>query len=60
MNENKYYKLHVGDIITISEPYMSFLLANVKQIRTQKFNLFRPSTWKKLRYYQIMVRTLND
>lgn len=58
MNNIKLYKLHIGDVITISEPYLKLLLKKVKYIRTDKFNIFNPKTWFKKRFYTIEIMDL--
>ena len=60
MKTTKVYRLQIGDIITISEPYMKFLLEKVESIPNTKFNLFKPSTWKKERLYKIRIVDLKD
>lgn len=55
----KFVKLRIGDIITISEPYMKFMLQKVTKIRTDKIN-FKPSTWFRKRFFTIVIQNLKN
>ena len=47
----KVYRLDIGDEFTLGEDSLTIMLKEVKKSRFDKFNLFKPYTWFKKRYY---------
>ena len=51
----RFYCLSVGDIFSLGETSMKLLLKQIKYKRHTKFNILKPKTWFKKRYFIFMV-----
>ena len=54
---SRLYCLQPGDVFALGGAAVKLLLQDIKYVRHEKFNIFKPKTWFRKRFFVLMVIT---